>query len=141
MVHVARVVLETVEPPGERFIAHLEGDHRMSFDNRSSPEAASPVQSLLGALGSCSGIDVLGILRKKRQTVTGYEVRVEGRRREEHPRIFTHIEVLHRLRGTQLDPAAIAEAIRLSDTKYCTVHAMLEGVAEITSRFEILSDP
>ena len=141
MVTVARVVLETVDPPGERFAAHLHGDTLVRFDNQASHEAASPVQSLLGALGSCSGIDVIMILRKKRQRVTGYEVLVEGRRRDEHPRIFTHIEVVHRLRGIDLDPGAVAEAVRLSDTKYCSVHAMLEGVAEITSRFEILPDP
>ena len=141
MKQVARVILEAVDPPGERFAASLVGDTLLRFDNQASPEAASPVQSLLGALGSCSGIDVIMILRKKRQRVTGYEVLVEGLRREEHPRIFTHIEVIHRLRGVDLDPAAIADAIRLSDTKYCTVHAMLEGAAEITSRFEILPDP
>ena len=135
--NVARVVLET----GERFAAHLEGGTVLHFDNVASPEAASPVQSLLGALGSCTGIDVIGILRKKRQQVTAYEIRIEAQRRDEYPRIFTHIEVIHRLRGVALDPAAITEAIRLSDTKYCSVHAMLEGVAKITSRFEILSDP
>jgi len=140
-VNVARVVLETVAAPGERFAAHLEGGTVVRFDNQASPEAASPVQSLLGALGSCTGIDVIGILRKKRQQVTAYEIRIEGQRRAEHPRTFTHIEMIHRLRGVGLDPAAIAEAIRLSDTKYCSVHGMLEGVAKISSRFEILSDP
>ena len=140
MANVARVVLETVDPPGERFSAHLEGGTRLVFDDSASPEAASPVQTLLGALGACTGIDVIGILRKKRQQVSGYEVVVEGRRREEHPRIFTHIEMVHRLRGRDLSPAAIEEAIRLSDTKYCSVHAMLETVAEITSRYEIVAE-
>jgi len=140
MTHVARVVLATLDPPGERFAAELEGGTRILFDNVASPEAASPVQMLLGALGSCTAIDVIGILRKKRQRVTGYEVVLEGRRRQQHPRIFTHIEMVHRLRGRDLSPAAIEEAIRLSDTKYCTVHAMLEGVAEITSRYEIVGE-
>jgi putative redox protein len=138
MANVARVVLETVAAPGERFTAHLDRGSQLKVDNRSSPEAASPVQVVLGALGGCAAIDVIGILRKKRQNVTGYEVVVEGRRRDEHPRIFTHIEVLHRLSGRDLSPIAIEEAIRLSDTKYCSVHAMLEGVAKITSRYEIV---
>ena len=140
MANVARVVLETVAPPGERFSVHLDGGTVLQVDDRASPEAASPVQMMLGALGGCAGIDVLGILRKQRQNVTGYEVVVEGRRRDQHPRIFTHIHVVHRLRGCGLRPAAIEEAIRLSDTKYCSVHAMLEGVAEITSRYEIVGE-
>jgi putative redox protein len=107
-------------------------------DDVSSPAAASPVQMVLAALGGCSAIDVLQILRKKRQDVLGYEVLVHGERRAEHPRIFTTIEIVHRVRGRDLRPTAIADAIRLSDTTYCSVHAMLEGRAKITSRFEIV---
>jgi putative redox protein len=134
----ARVVLETVEAPGERFSVRFESGAVVPVDNVSAPDAASPVQMVLAALGGCSGVDVLQILRKKRQVVLGYEVRVHGERRAEHPRIFTAIELVHRLRGRDLSPVAIAEAIRLSDTKYCSVHAMLEGKARITSRFEIV---
>ena len=64
-------------------------------------------------------------------------VAIEAQRRDEHPRIFTRIEIVHRLRGRDLSPAAIEDAIRLSDTKYCSVHGMLAGTAEIVSRFEI----
>jgi len=132
------VVLETVEAPGQRFSVRFESGAVVPVDDTSSPEAASPVQMVLVALGGCSAIDVLQILRKKRQVVLGYEVVVRVERRAEHPRIFTRIEILHRVRGRNLNPAAIADAIRLSDTKYCSVHAMLEGKAEITSRFEVL---
>ena len=138
MSYRASVVLETVEAPGERLSVRFESGATVPVDNTSSPEAASPVQMVLVALGGCTAIDVLQILRKKRQVVLGYEVVVEGRRRAEHPRIFTHIDMFHRLRGRNLNPAAIADAIRLSDTKYCSVHAMLEGKAKITSRFEVL---
>ena len=136
----AEVVLETIEAPGERFAVRFGSGALVPVDNVSTPEAASPVQLVLAALGGCSAIDVLEILRKKRQRVTGYEVRVHGERRSEHPRIFTRIELVHRLRGRDLSPAAIADAIRLSDTKYCSVHAMLEGKAEIASRFEIVPE-
>ena len=132
------MVLETVEAPGQRFSVRFESGAVVPVDDTSSPEAASPVQMVLVALGGCSAIDVLQILRKKRQVVLGYEVVVRGERRAAHPRIFTRIEILHRVRGRNLNPAAIADAIRLSDTKYCSVHAMLEGKAEITSRFEVL---
>lgn len=132
------MVLETVEAPGERFSVRFESGAQVPVDDTSTPEAASPVQMVLVALGGCSAIDVLQILRKKRQVVLGYEVVVEGERRTEHPRIFTRIDMLHRVRGRNLNPTAIADAIRLSDTKYCSVHAMLEGKAHITSRFEVI---
>jgi putative redox protein len=93
---------------------------------------------LLIALGGCGGMDVISILRKKRQRVTAYEVAVSGERRDEHPRVFTRIEVVHRFRGHELSPAAIEDAIRLSDTKYCSVHASLRPDIEIVSRYEIL---
>ena len=137
MAYRAAVVLETVEPPGERFRVRLESGAAVPVDPSSSPAAANPVELVLVALGGCSAIDVIGILRKKRQAVLGYEVVIEAERRTEHPRIFTRIELVHRVRGRDLSPAAIEEAIRLSDTKYCSVHAMLEGSATITSRFEI----
>ena len=139
MSYRAHVVLETVEAPGERFSVRFASGAQVPVDNHSSTEAASPVEMVLVALGACSAIDVLQILRKKRQMIVGYEVEVLGTRRDEHPRIFTHLEIVHRVRGRELSPAAIADAIRLSDTKYCSVHAMLEGKAHITSRFEILA--
>lgn len=123
---------------GHRF--EMRGTHGDVVPMDAGPEAAcsSPVELVLAALGACTGIDVVDILRKKRQAVDAYEVRVEGARREEHPRIFTRIVIVHRLRGKDLDPVAVAHAIELSDTKYCTVHAMLAGPAcEIVSRFEI----
>ena len=84
-------------------------------------------------------MDVIGILRKKRQVVLGYEVVVTGERGSEHPRAFTRIEVVHRVRGRELSATAIEEAIRLSDTKYCSVHASLAPGVEIVSRFEIIA--
>jgi putative redox protein len=133
-----RVVLETVEAPEARFVARFDSGARIALEGRSGPEAATPVEAVIAALGGCTGIDVISLLRKKRQEVTGYEVVVESERRSEHPRVFTRIEIVHRVRGRDLSPAAVAEAIRLSDTKYCSVHAMLGAGVPITSRFEIL---
>jgi putative redox protein len=93
------------------------------------------------ALGGCTAMDVISILRKKRQQVTDYEVEVVAERRlDRHPRIFTRMEVIHRLRGRGLNPAAVAEAIELSETRYCAVHAMLGHAVAITSRFEITEE-
>lgn len=136
MAHTARVMLRTIEA-GLVFEAH--GDQGTSFvmDSAQEPQGLSPVEALLASLGGCCAMDVIGILRKKRQDVTGYEVVVSGERRAEHPRAFTRIEVLHRVRGRNLSAAAIEEAMRLSDTKYCTVYATLAPAVELVSRFEI----
>lgn len=127
----------TTPDDGLRFSVHV-GRFMMTLDSGPDAMAASPVQAVLAALGGCSAMDVISILRKKRQQVTDYEVILTGERREAHPRAFTRIEILHRVTGRDVSPAAVAEALRLSDTTYCSVHAMLQATVEITSRFEIL---
>jgi putative redox protein len=95
------------------------------------------MELLLVALGACTGIDVITILKKKRQRVAGYEVEVRGQRRDEHPRVYTSIEVIHRVRGRGIDPKAVQSAIELSAKKYCSVSAMLGGVASISTSYEV----
>jgi putative redox protein len=138
MANTASVVLQTVDGDGVVFQATTGSGGRFLMDSAKEPRGASPVETLLASLGACGGMDVIGILRKKRQVVLGYEVAVSGERRADYPRRFTRIEVMHRVRGRDLDPKAIEEAIRLSDTKYCTVHATLAPAVEIVSRYEII---
>jgi putative redox protein len=136
----ATLRLETVEGTRLRFGVRV-GGHAFPFDTGPEAEGPSPVQAVQAALGGCTAMDVISILRKKRQHVTGYEVEVlADRRLDAHPRIFTRMEIIHRVRGRGLSPAAVAEAIELSDTKYCAVHAMLEHAVAITSRYEITEE-
>ncbi len=95
------------------------------------------MQLLLLALGACTGTDVAAILRKKRQTVTHYEVRVAAEQREEYPRIWQNIVVRHLVRGRRISEKAVQEAVRLSETKYCSVSAMLGAATTITMTYEI----
>jgi putative redox protein len=129
----ARLTLED----GLRFRGEDDAGRSILLDSGEGAVAPSPVVALLLALGGCSGMDVIGILRKKRQRVTAYAIELIGQRREEHPRGFTAIEVVHHLEGEGLDPQAIADAIELSDTKYCSVHATLVPGVTVTSRFVI----
>jgi len=126
----------------EDFVAESPSGHAVltsfSHDKVTAP---TPMELLLISLGGCTGADVVGILEKKRQKVTGYEIEVRGERRAEHPRIYTGIEVVHKLRGRKLDPKAVAHAIELSETKYCSVSAMLAASTTITTRFEISEEP
>jgi putative redox protein len=138
MANVATLTLETLEGTGLRFHVRAESGTEMTTDSGPGMVAPSPVELLLVALGGCGAMDVISILRKKRQRVLGYEVTVQGDRRAQHPRAFTRIEIVHRLRGQNLSPTAIEEAIRLSDTKYCSVHASLDPRIRLESRYEIL---
>src|SRR3712207_5272277 len=92
------------------------------------------------ALGGCTAVDVVSILRKKRERVTGYRVEVSGTRREEHPRAYTRIEVRHVLRGHNLSERAVASAIELSETKYCSVAATLRPGVELVTTYEIVEE-
>ncbi|HTM57560.1 MAG TPA: OsmC family protein [Candidatus Udaeobacter sp.] len=108
-----------------------------TLDSGAGSVAPDPVETLLAALGGCHAMDIISILRKKRQDVTAYRVDVTGERRTEHPRSFTRIEMVHRLKGHDLSPGAIAEAIRLSETKYCSVRFSLDPAIAVVNRFEI----
>ena len=126
---------------GEQFIGESQSGHAVvtSFAH-DRPTSPSPMELLLISLGGCTGADVVSILEKKRQNVTGYEIEVQAERRAEHPRVYTKIEVVHRVRGRGIDPKAVAHAVELSETKYCSVSAMLGATVSITTRFEVLSD-
>jgi putative redox protein len=102
--------------------------------------AASPLELLMLALGGCTGVDVISILQKKRQHITDYRIEVSGERREDHPRAFTRMFVKHIVRGRDVSEKAVADAVELSDKKYCSVAATLRGTAEIITSYEIIED-
>jgi putative redox protein len=98
----------------------------------------TPMELLLMSQAGCTGMDVISILRKQRQQVTGYEIRVHGIRADQHPKVYVDIEVEHVVTGHQIDPGALERAIELSETKYCSVSRTLAGTAKITSRYRII---
>jgi putative redox protein len=136
MAYQARVTLRSIED-GLRFDGSV-GGFTVPLDSGPDATAPSPIQTLLIALAGCTAMDVIEILRKKRLEVTAYEVSVSGERRAEHPRVFTGFEIHHRVRGRDIPLRAVEEAARLSDTKYCAVHAMLEPTVPITTTIEVL---
>jgi putative redox protein len=97
----------------------------------------SPMELVLSALAGCTGADVIDILRKKRQDVTKFELRIHGERCVEHPRVYTEIQIVFVVTGRAIDPEAVRRAIELSEKKYCSVSAMLRGTARVVSRYEI----
>jgi putative redox protein len=123
------------------FIGISPSGHAQVLDtNHERGNAASPVELLLIALGSCTAVDVVSIMRKKREEMTDYRVEIRGERRAEHPRKFTRMEVHHIVRGRNISEKALAQAIALSDEKYCSVAATLRPCVEIVSTFEIIEE-
>src|SRR5437867_3146410 len=94
------LILETVEGEGLRFRATVRDGHTTLVDSGRGRVAPSPVETLLVALASCMGMDVISIMRKQRQRVTRYEIEIRGERRADHPRAFTRLELVHRLHGS-----------------------------------------
>ena len=121
------------------FVGLSPSGHSVTIDtDRTRNSAPSPMELLLLALGSCTGVDVVSILAKKRQSVTDYRVEVRGERREEHPRSYKRLDVHHIVTGRNVSEQAVAQAIELSEQKYCSVAATLRPTAEIVSSFEII---
>lgn len=137
-----RVVKATVRfVSDDLFLGVTPSGHPIPLDTDSKrSSAASPVELLLVALGSCTATDVASILKKKRQVVTSYVVEISGVRRDEHPRKFTSMKVHHIVTGRSISSKAVADAIELSDTKYCSVAATLRPAVEIQSSFEIIEE-
>ena len=109
-----------------------------SPDVGGSASAASPMELVMAGLGGCTGMDVISILRKMRQDVTNYEVRVSGERATEHPRIFTNIQVEHVLQGRSLRVDSVKRAVELSATRYCPAAAMLGSAARINNSYRVI---
>lgn len=124
------------------FTGYSSNGYSIPFDAR--PDAGgheagvSPVELVLIALGGCTGMDVISILRKKQEQVTGFEVIVDGERANEHPKVYTTITVHFVITGHDIKPASVERAIELSRDKYCSVSAMLRPTVSISYTYEII---
>jgi len=126
---------------GMRFVATDSTGHSIVTDasKQVGGEGAgfSPLQLLLVALGGCTGIDIVTIMRKQRQQVDDLEIVVSGERVKEPPRVYNKIHVEYRVKGKGIKEKAVQRAIRLSEEKYCSVGAMLKAKAKVTSSYTI----
>ena len=132
--------LVTVRGAGRQFVAESGSGHALVVDDANGATGPKPIELALLALGGCTGFDVINILRKKRQEVTGYEIELRAEQNSEPPNYFTRVEIKHRLYGT-IDPKALETAIYLSESKYCSVGAMISKTAKIETSFEIVAEP
>jgi putative redox protein len=127
---------------GMSFVAETGSNHLVAMDG--APDgggrnlAPRPMEMVLVGTGGCSAYDVVVILKKSGQDVTGCEVKLTSERAETDPKVFTRIHMHFAVRGRALKPNLVEHAIRLSHEKYCSATAMLVKTAQITKDFEIL---
>jgi putative redox protein len=118
------------------FDARLESGHAITFDGAADHTAGpSPMEAVLAALCACTSVDVVSILQKKREPITGLTVTANAERQAEAPSVFTRIHLTYRIRGKVAKKAA-EDAVALSKNKYCSVSKMLEKAAELDYSIE-----
>lgn len=98
------------------------------------------MELLLVGFGGCSGMDVISILRKKRQNVTGLEMNVKGEKADSYPHIYKEVHIEYVVKGKGVDKEAVERAVKLSLEKYCSVGATLAKAGKITHSYRILED-
>jgi putative redox protein len=124
----------------EFFIGTSPSGHAQAIDTKGDRHSApTPMEMLLVSVAACTAVDVISILEKKRQDVTDYNVKITGERKDEHPRAFVKFHIHHIVQGRSVSEKAVADAIELSDTKYCSVAATVRPTAEITTSYEIVA--
>ncbi len=129
----------TLEGDGLRFVGSVGSGHQIVLDDGNGDTGARPAELLPLALAGCTAMDVISILRKKRQDVRGYTVETAGVQMDAHPHAYTRIDVTHVVTGVGVDPAAVARAIELSATKYCSVGATLAtGITELHHSYRLV---
>jgi len=121
-------------PEGDEASVQLDA----SKDVGGTDQGDRPQSLLLVSLCGCTAMDVISILRKKRQAVTGLEVRARAPKAENHPRVYTSIHLTYIVTGEDIDPAAIERSIELSLTRYCPVAGLLKDVVPIDTSYEII---
>jgi len=134
----ATVTLTQPQGTHRQFVATSGTGHHLLMDDAAGNTGAKPIELVAIALAGCTAFDVINILRKKRQQVTGYEVKVEAEQVPNPPQVFTTVRIHHVVSGVDVSPQAVEDAIRLSEEKYCSVGAMVQKTAELHTSFEIV---
>lgn len=127
---------------GMQFVGEAGSGHAIVMDTDAEFGGANtglrPTELLLIGVGGCSGMDIVSVLKKKKQKLTGLEVNVDGKKAETYPQKFTDINIEFVVTGINLSEEAVKKAVNLSMEKYCSVKATLEGAAKFTFSYKIV---
>jgi len=135
--------VELTQPLTQRrqFVAQTGSGHNLLLDDAAGGTGPKPIELVAAGLAGCTAFDVITVLRQKyHQKVTGYQVRVEADQAERPPQVFTAVRIHHVVTGFEIEEAALQEAIRLSEEKYCSVGAMVQKTASFHTTYEIVED-
>jgi putative redox protein len=135
-----RVTLTHPERNHRQFVAESGSGHHFLIDDNDGGTGPKPIELVALGLAGCTAFDVINILRKKRQHVTGYDVFVEADQADQAPAVFTRIRIRHVVTGHGVDAEALHNAIRLSEEKYCAVGNMLNKNAAVATTYEIIDE-
>lgn len=129
---------------GLQFVGEASSGHAIVMDG--DPKVGGhntglrPMELLLLGLGGCTGMDVISIMKKKQQDVTGLEININGQKAENHPKKFTDITIEYIVKGRGISEDALKKSIELSMNKYCSVKATIEGSAKISYSYKIIKE-
>jgi putative redox protein len=129
---------------GRAFVGESGSGHAVVMDG--SPESGGrnigvrPMEMMLLGLGGCTAFDIVMILERMREKVTGLDIAIEGERATEDPKVFTHVRLIYKVTGHKLKPANVERAVNLSAEKYCSATAMFAKSATIEHSFEIIEE-
>ena len=118
------------------FVQKMDAEESVGGENG----AARPMEFIALGLAGCTAMDVISILRKKKQPVTDFKVMLHADRAEEHPKVFSHAVIEYLVTGENVDEAALLRAIELSAEKYCPAQAMLSKAFPMKLSYKILSE-
>ncbi len=121
------------------FVATSGSGHQVVMDGNSGKHAASPMEMVLMAAGSCASVDVVSILQKARQNVRACEVKLTAERADATPAVFTKINLHFVVTGESVSETHVERAVSLSADKYCSVSIMLGHSVQVTHSFEVIS--
>jgi putative redox protein len=126
---------------GLKFKAVADSGHEVIMDGPSehggTNSAARPMELLLMGLGGCTGMDAISILKKKKQQVESFEIFLNGTRSEDHPMLYTDVEIEFVVKGKNIDEKAVKRAVELSMEKYCSVKATLENKVNVSFTYKV----
>jgi putative redox protein len=129
---------------GMSFTGSADSGHAINLGTDASvggdDDGMRPMELILTGLAGCTAMDVISILTKKRQKVTGFEVRAHGERAADHPKVFTTFHLHYVVKGENVDPVAVQRAMDLSAAKYCPAQAMFAQIAPITMSYEVVEE-
>lgn len=129
---------------GMQFVGEAGSGHAIVLDGKESvggrDTGARPLELLLVGLAGCTAMDVKFILQRRRQKVTGVQVKVEAERAEDHPKVYTEIKLEYIVRGHNLSEKAVVDTIEQSEGKYCSASAMLGKTADISYTYQIIEE-